>query len=195
MSKSQIVKTYVFRKHGTTAVKIGRTGNVEKRKRTLESLIGCLLETVAIIDSDIEQALHFRFCNLRTIGEWFDDSSEAIQNFVGDSEAVETLILAKGRTRSGDRRQMSAEQAESMLNHIDNPLKRPSAYVPTTPVPVYPPTNRTLAINYIEKVLEIATLFAISKAVAQRKAVEKANELYGVDFTNILRLAPAQHQS
>lgn len=195
MSKSQTVKTYVFRRHGTTAVKIGRTGNVEKRKRTLESMSGCLLETVVIIDSDVEQALHFRFCNLRTIGEWFDDSSEVIQSFVGDSEAIEALVLAKGRIRSGSKRQMRAEQAEAIFNNIDNPFKRPSADVPAITTPVYPPTNQTLAVNYIEKVLEIAALFDIPKAVAQRKAVEKANELYGVDFTNLLRLAPAQHQS
>lgn len=186
MSKSQIVKTYVFRKHGTTAVKIGRTGNVEKRKRTLETMSGCLLETVAIINSDVEQALHFRFCNLRTIGEWFDDSSKVIQSFVQDETAV--LEFSKLNTRKikppkSDKRAMTAEK------YLDRfwPL-------PAPPVSVYPLTPAELAVDHARSLMQVAALFDIPLEIAQRQAVKEALEMYGVDLTGFLKLAPAQTQ-
>ena len=79
--KPLVCKTYIVRKIGTTKVKIGKSIRVEKRIRTLETQSGANLEVLAIIHKDIEAMLHKQFCNLRTVGEWFDDSKGLIAAF------------------------------------------------------------------------------------------------------------------
>lgn len=75
------VKTYIIRKKGTCEVKIGKSIRVKKRIRTLETQSGANLEVLAIIHKDIEAMLHKQFCDLRTVGEWFDDSKGLIAAF------------------------------------------------------------------------------------------------------------------
>lgn len=79
--KSVICKTYIIRKIGTTEVKIGKSIQVEKRIRTLKTQSGANLEVLAVIPKDIEAMLHRQFCELRTVGEWFDDSKGLIAAF------------------------------------------------------------------------------------------------------------------
>lgn len=74
-------KTYIVRKIGTTEVKIGKSIRVEKRIRTLETQSGANLEVLAVIPKDIEAMLHRQFMDLRTVGEWFDDSKGLIAAF------------------------------------------------------------------------------------------------------------------
>ncbi|MCU4630522.1 GIY-YIG nuclease family protein [Acinetobacter variabilis] len=78
---SLICQTYIVRKQGTHEVKIGKSIHVEKRIRTLETQSGANLEVLAIIPKDIEAMLHKQFCELRTVGEWFDDSKGLIAAF------------------------------------------------------------------------------------------------------------------
>ena len=79
--KPLVCKTYIVRKIGTTEVKIGKSIRAEKRIRTLETQSGANLEVLAVIPKDIETMLHKQFCNLRTVGEWFDDSKGLIAAF------------------------------------------------------------------------------------------------------------------
>lgn len=78
---SLVCQTYIVRKQGTHEVKIGKSIHVEKRIRTLETQSGANLEVLAIIPKDIESMLHKQFCELRTVGEWFDDSQGLIAAF------------------------------------------------------------------------------------------------------------------
>lgn len=79
--KPLVCKTYIVRKIGTTEVKIGKSIRVEKRIRTLETQSGANLEVLAVIPKDIENMLHRQFMDLRTVGEWFDDSKGLIAAF------------------------------------------------------------------------------------------------------------------
>ncbi|MDH1697804.1 GIY-YIG nuclease family protein [Acinetobacter johnsonii] len=79
--KPLICQTYIIRKQGTNEVKIGKSVQVYKRIRTLETQSGAILEILAIIPKNIEALLHKQFCNLRTVGEWFDDSQGLIAAF------------------------------------------------------------------------------------------------------------------
>ena len=79
--KPLVCKTYIVRKIGTTEVKIGKSIRVEKRIRTLETQSGANLEVLAVIPKDIESMLHRQFMDLRTVGEWFDDSKGFIAAF------------------------------------------------------------------------------------------------------------------
>lgn len=79
--KPLICQTYIIRKQGTNEVKIGKSIQVYKRIRTLETQSGAILEILAIIPKNIESLLHKQFCNLRTVGEWFDDSQGLIAAF------------------------------------------------------------------------------------------------------------------
>ena len=79
--KPLVCKTYIVRKIGTTEVKIGKSIRVEKRIRTLETQSGANLEVLAVIPKDIESMLHRQFMDLRTVGEWFDDSKGLIAAF------------------------------------------------------------------------------------------------------------------
>lgn len=80
-AKKLVCKTYIVRKQGTHEVKIGKSIHVEKRIRTLETQSGTNLEVLTIIPKDIEAMLHKQFCELRTVGEWFDDSQGLIAAF------------------------------------------------------------------------------------------------------------------
>lgn len=79
--KPQITKTYIVRKQGSKEVKIGRSVQVDKRIRTIETQSGYQLEVLAIIPKDIENMLHKQFAEFRTVGEWFDDSKGLIAAF------------------------------------------------------------------------------------------------------------------
>ena len=79
--KPAICKTYIIRKIGTTEVKIGRSIQVERRIRTIQTQSGANLEVLAVIPKDIETMLHRQFSELRTVGEWFDDSKGLIAAF------------------------------------------------------------------------------------------------------------------
>lgn len=81
-----IEKTYVVRKSGTSEIKIGRSMQAERRIKTLKTQSGCNLDTLIIINKNIETAMHRKFSHLRTIGEWFDDSSMDIQDFISKGE-------------------------------------------------------------------------------------------------------------
>jgi hypothetical protein len=74
-------KTYIIRKQGTCEVKIGRSMQVEKRIRNLETQSGANLEVLAVIPKNIESMLHRQFAEFRTVGEWFDDSKGFIAAF------------------------------------------------------------------------------------------------------------------
>lgn len=81
LTRDGYVKTYIIRKQGTCEVKIGKSIQVEKRVRTLKTQSGANLEVLAVIPKDIEAMLHRQFCELRTVGEWFDDSKGLIAAF------------------------------------------------------------------------------------------------------------------
>lgn len=86
--KSPTCSTYIIRKIGTTEVKIGKSIQVEKRIRTLKTQSGANLEVLAVIPKDIEAMLHRQFCELRTVGEWFDDSKGLIAAFAAKQGGV-----------------------------------------------------------------------------------------------------------
>ncbi|WHB31265.1 hypothetical protein [Acinetobacter phage P1068] len=79
-------KTYIVKKAGTNDVKIGKSINTKDRINTLSCQSGCKLETLMIIDLNIENAMHKKFSHLRGIGEWFDDSKNEIRDFIKNGE-------------------------------------------------------------------------------------------------------------
>ena len=79
--RSSMTCTYIIRRQGTCEVKIGKSIQVEKRIRTLQAQSGANLEVLALIPKDIENMLHKQFKDLRTVGEWFDDSKGLIAAF------------------------------------------------------------------------------------------------------------------
>jgi hypothetical protein len=58
--------------------------------------------------------------------------------------------------------------------------------------PVLPRTPTDLALNHITAVMQLATLFEVPIHLAQVEAVKGARLTYHIDFTEMLRLAPAQ---
>ena len=93
------VKTYAFKKKGTSSVKIGRTKNLERRLNTLTSMSGCSLDVVFTYDGDIELFLHAKFAHLRKIGEWFDDASGEIESFLKNEANVVTFAIVENMTQ------------------------------------------------------------------------------------------------
>lgn len=80
-TKESLTKTYIIRKYGTNEVKIGKSRDCTSRIRTLSNQSGARMEVLCIIERNIETLLHKQFINLRTIGEWFDDSKGEIATF------------------------------------------------------------------------------------------------------------------
>lgn len=85
-NSQRIEKTYVIKKVGSEEIKIGRSIKPKARIRTLSCQSGCEMETLLIVDSNIELALHKKFSHIRGIGEWFDDSNNEIRDFINKGE-------------------------------------------------------------------------------------------------------------
>jgi len=118
MSKLAVaVKTYIFKKEGTSILKIGRTRDLEKRLRVLTTSSGCNLEVVAIFYGDIEKLLHYKFSHLRTIGEWFDDMEGEIENLLNNE--LESLT-AMALENPNEKKYMNCEKAMNAIENIFN---------------------------------------------------------------------------
>lgn len=63
--------TYIILNKDTGLYKIGRSEDVSKRFRNLETISGCNLELLHVFDKDIESELHQMYAKYRIIGEWF----------------------------------------------------------------------------------------------------------------------------
>ena len=79
--KAKQISTYIIRKQNTTEVKIGRSQRVLERINDLQNTSGVHMEVLAIIPEDIENKLHKKFSSIRTVGEWFNDSSGKIYKY------------------------------------------------------------------------------------------------------------------
>ncbi len=75
------VKTYIVSNPVTGMLKIGRSADVERRIKALQTGAGAALSIVAILDGDHEAALHARFAGMRRHGEWFEDADGKIASF------------------------------------------------------------------------------------------------------------------
>jgi len=92
MSKlAAVVKTYVVKRPNEPIVKIGKTINIDRRIRTLSTMNGCNLDVIAVLDCDIESLMHTKFAHLRTVGEWFDFSTNEIASFLSDEKEILAL--------------------------------------------------------------------------------------------------------
>ena len=85
-TKKIITKTYLVRKDGTNFIKIGKSINVKNRIQTLQTQNGTYLEILHIFNEDIESLLHSRFSHLRTLGEWFEDKTGEIMDFINQEK-------------------------------------------------------------------------------------------------------------
>lgn len=80
--KAASVKTYIVKHPTTKLLKIGRSVDVEARIKNLQTGAGTVLETIAVLEGDIEGQLHKRFSDLRRHGEWFEDVDQRISKYV-----------------------------------------------------------------------------------------------------------------
>nr|DAQ82247.1 MAG TPA: KilA-N domain [Caudoviricetes sp.] len=80
-SCSKQFKTYILKNKLTNMIKIGKTTDFVTRRRMLETYNGVGLELLALIDNDIEAALHEKFKKLKLFSEWFDASSGEIEEY------------------------------------------------------------------------------------------------------------------
>ena len=97
-SKDRFIKTYTYIvcEENTNLLKIGKSASPKKRIRGISTLSGKKLRIISILDIDVENALHKKFSQLRTIGEWFDDEKGLIRDFVL-SDDVLNLQISKPR--------------------------------------------------------------------------------------------------
>lgn len=79
-------KTYIVRHPLSNLIKIGRSRDPEQRIRILSTQSGAILNTLLIVDEDIERELHTRFCQLRVHGEWFDDEQGLIAEYASKAK-------------------------------------------------------------------------------------------------------------
>ena len=92
---------YFFQSTGTQAVKIGKTYDLQKRKKRIESSIGFsieLLKAIRVPDASYERAIHKQFKHLRLKGEWFRldaDLRAYIDNLPNHLTPNENEILAE----------------------------------------------------------------------------------------------------
>ena len=77
-------KTYFFQNPLTKLIKIGKSNNIEKRKKMIEIGTGAELEILYVVDENIEGKLHRKFKEYRVHGEWFDDKDGLIQQFINE---------------------------------------------------------------------------------------------------------------
>jgi hypothetical protein len=68
---SSSTTTYFLKHPGTGLVKMGRSQNVDHRRRDLEMASGCALQVVATLAGDHEKYFHSEFATVRRLGEWF----------------------------------------------------------------------------------------------------------------------------
>lgn len=80
--ETKTIKTYIIRNNTNGLIKIGRSRDVEQRVRSLSTATGSELELLCTIDKDIENELHRKFSNYRTMGEWFDDKDGKIVSHI-----------------------------------------------------------------------------------------------------------------
>ena len=86
------VKTYFFKNPTNSLIKIGKSNNVEKRKKIIEIGTGAELEVLCVLDENIEGKLHRKFKQYRIHGEWFDDKDGLIQQFIDEQLTSEGVV-------------------------------------------------------------------------------------------------------
>lgn len=74
-------KTYIIHNPLTDLVKIGKSGNLSQRIRSIETMAGSDLTILKVFDTDIESELHKKFKHIRVKGEWFLYNDE-IKDFI-----------------------------------------------------------------------------------------------------------------
>lgn len=84
---------YFLRDASRPAIKIGRSTNVEKRIRQLESQVGRRLQLLATVPggSAQEAKLHRRFADARLEGEWFSEVDELTDFIQSTLRALEVV--------------------------------------------------------------------------------------------------------
>lgn len=79
-------KTYVFQNPKTMMIKIGKSVDVIRRRKSLECASGVRLDVLGVCWENIETEMHQKFAHLRKRGEWFEDRNHEISDFVKSSE-------------------------------------------------------------------------------------------------------------
>lgn len=85
---TSVTSTYIVQHPHTGMIKIGRTGDVPGRIKSLQTGAGAILTTLAVIPKNIEHKLHSMFSDLRRHGEWFEDVDGVISAFAKTQEAA-----------------------------------------------------------------------------------------------------------
>lgn len=75
-------KTYIIQNKITKAIKIGKSAKPGDRINTIKYQVGADMDTLAVIEGDIELHLHSKFKELRTVGEWFMDRDGEIIDYI-----------------------------------------------------------------------------------------------------------------
>lgn len=82
INRASDASTYFFRNPVTGLIKIGKSGDIETRKRAVQCGSGVELEVLATINEDVESKLHKRFAEYREHGEWFRDTDGLIMTYI-----------------------------------------------------------------------------------------------------------------
>ena len=77
-------KTYFFKNPLTNLIKIGKSVDINRRKKDIQVGTGAELEILYVTDENIEDKLHRKFKEYRVHGEWFDDKDGLIQQFISE---------------------------------------------------------------------------------------------------------------
>jgi hypothetical protein len=85
--EAQPIYTYIVFNPASKLIKIGKTISVTQRLAALSTSGGSPLEILAVIEGDIEVALHKRFAAIRVHGEWFSDDGQ-IKAYAKDAKAT-----------------------------------------------------------------------------------------------------------
>lgn len=73
-------KTYLLKRFSDSKYKIGKTTDLESRKKSLESVFGPM-ELISVIDDDVEYEMHKIFREKSINNEWFSLSDEDLDLF------------------------------------------------------------------------------------------------------------------
>lgn len=101
------MRTYLLWCPLTGLVKIGKTSNLRDRMASIA--IAAPVRLLAVIEGDVERALHSRFADLRVYREWFRPDGDLLV-FIGTQEA-----RAKGQS-IGDSGEMVAARRDLLCS-------------------------------------------------------------------------------
>lgn len=90
--KGFVQQTYIFWDRNNRAIKIGKTNNIENRKRGIRTS-NPFCELIAIKDEDIEKELHESYKHINITLEWFKADENIIKEIITEYKFKQIIKL------------------------------------------------------------------------------------------------------